>query len=117
MSTINPQLPAFQAAQAQMALGQSLRNLSAQAQSAAVQDPGDGGLESADSFSTADSGDASALSRQIAQQNQASALADPAEAAAANQSAIANLFASPGSALGAQSNLDAEIVRQLVSGS
>jgi hypothetical protein len=113
MSTIHPQLPAFQADQTQLALSQSLRKLSAQAQPA-VQDASDSGASDVESAPDADSGDTVAVSLQIAQQNQFSALADPAQAAAANQSAIAGLFSDPSSALGAQSGLDAETVRRLV---
>jgi hypothetical protein len=106
MTSIHSNLPLHDAAQIQPSLSRSLRSLSERARPA-VQQP-DGDAEPAP-----EAPDARAA---IVLQNQFSALADPAEAAAANRSAAASIASAPAGALSAQSLLDPSDVAQLVSG-
>jgi hypothetical protein len=114
MSTIHSNLSPFQTAPDLQALSQALRGISAQAQPT-VQNPIPDGPDEADTGSDAASADTADATLQVARQNQFSALRDPVEAAAANQSAVAAIFGASSSALGAQSNQDPEVVRQLTS--
>jgi hypothetical protein len=107
MSTIQPNLSSFQN---YPQLGQSLVNLSARTQSAAVSDPTASGTASADSAVPAD------LVQEIASQNQFSALNDSTAALGANQAAIGLLSSQPtaSSAYSAQATLSPETVLSLL---
>lgn len=114
MSTIHPNLPQ---------LAQSLLDLSGQTQPA-----NSGSVSDASIPSAAPSGDTltlsaasqpsdlSAAEAQIAQQNQLAALANPDEALAANQSAIAFLTSQPDTALAAQGDQNPATALNVIQG-
>lgn len=114
MSTIPSHLPALQPSANLASLNQSLRAISAGARPA-IQSPASGDPDEAGSAPDATGSESDAAAIQVARQNQFAALLDPAEAGAANTSAVANILSNPAAALAAQGSLDPELVRQLAS--
>ena len=110
MNTIHSNLPPYDAALSQSSLGRPLRNLAEHARPSAQQ-PEDGGLADARA-QAAGVPDARAA---VELQNRYSALADPAEAAAANAAASSTIHSDPGAAVAAHSLVDAGAVNQLLS--
>lgn len=111
MNTIQSTIPLYDASQNQPSLTRSLHNLAGRARPAP---------QAADGDAAVDAGSQDAEARDVratvALQNQFAALADPAEAAAVNQTAATAIASSPDTATAVQAGQDAGAVRQLVSG-